>query len=168
MDGPDRALSRRSSIAVGLAVAAAGLSIVAVSVFARADAMHAPRWVVACAGGAFVFFGGWTAGIYAAGFDPNRPLEGLPSAWVQLAVFVPGMLMFAAPFHWVAFGPGPRQFSGSLSIPFLTVVSRGGAWTGRAFFGAGSLLLDVLIVASVVAILKRRRRPEGGGGAGAS
>ena len=158
MAGGDRPLSKNGSILVGLLVAAAGVGIVALSVFARPEGLHAPRWVVACAGGAFVFFGGWTAGIYAAGFDPQRPVESLPSPWIQLAVFLPGLLMFAAPFHWVAFGPGPRQFSSSVSLPFLTVRGGSGAWTGRALFGFGALLIDAMLVGTVFKLGRQIRR----------
>jgi hypothetical protein len=158
--GSGRPLSPRGSIAVGILVAAVGVAIITASALAPAQQVHAPRWVVACAGGSFVFFGGWTAAIYALGFDPKNPQETLPSARVQLAVFIPGMLCLAAPFHWVAFGPGPRQFSGSFSIPFLTIRHGSGEWSGRAMFGLGSLMMDAILIASVVTILKRSNRRD--------
>ncbi len=142
-----------------MAAVLVGAAIVAVSVLGNASSFHAPRWVVACAGGSFLFFGGWTAAVDALGFDPARPQETLPSSFVQLLVFIPGMLLFAAPFHWIAFGPGPRQFSGSLSIPFLTFRHRSGETAGRAAFGLGAVLIDAMLVAWVVTTLRRARRP---------
>src|SRR6516164_2862322 len=123
----DRPLSRKASILVGIACAAVGIAIILVSLFANSRGFQAPRWVVASAGGAFLFLGGWLAALYATGYDPQRPEQTLPSPAVQLAVFVPGMLFLAAPFHWVAFGPGPRQFSTTVSIPFLAVHQSGGS-----------------------------------------
>jgi len=158
MAASERTLSPRASILMGVLLAAAGIAIVAVSVLAPAEKFQAPRWVIACVGGAFVFFGGWTAAIYALGFDPARPDETLPSPPLQLAVFIPGMLLFAAPFHWVAFGAGPRQFSGSFSIPFLTFRGGSGAWTGRAVFGAFSILIDAFLVALIVKLVRQSGR----------
>jgi len=57
----DRPLSRKASILVGFACALEGIAIVLVSPFGDGKGFHAPRWVVASAGGAFVFFGGWPA-----------------------------------------------------------------------------------------------------------
>ena len=160
MAASERSLSPRASILIGALIAAVGIAIVAASVLAPAVKFQAPRWVIACVGGAFVFFGGWTAAIYMMGFDPQRPTETLPSASMQLAVFIPGMLLFAAPFHWVAFGSGPRQFSTSFSLPFLTVHGAGGAWTGRAIFGFFSILLDAVLVASVVKLVRQSLRRD--------
>src|SRR5262249_51028161 len=100
-----RPLSRKSSILVGIACAAVGVAIVLVSFFAAPEKFQAPRWVVACAGGAFLFFGGWIAAVYLLGYDPKLSDETLPPPLVQLAVFVPGMLCLVAPIHWVASVP---------------------------------------------------------------
>src|SRR5215470_3932288 len=99
---------------IGLLVAGVGLAILAAA-FASNRRFEAPRWVVGGLGGAFLFFGGYLAAIMAGGYDPLRPKETLPPPLVQLAWFVPGFLCFAAPFHWIAFWPGPRRFSSSVS-----------------------------------------------------
>lgn len=151
-------MSRRAAILMGVLVAAVGVAIVAVSVLAPAGRFGVtPRWVVACVGGAFLFFGGWTAAIYALGFDPKRPNDSLPSPGVQLAVFVPGMLLFVTPFHWVAFWPGPRLFSTSLSLPFLATHGASTGWTGRAVFGAGAVLVDLFIIGIAVRLARQMR-----------
>jgi hypothetical protein len=153
-----RPLSRKASFLVGVACAAAGIAIVLVSVFADSKGFHAPRWVVASAGGAFVFFGGWTAALYAMGYDPQRDAQTLPSPAVQLAVLIPGLLLFAAPFHWVAFGPGPRQFSTSFGLPFFSVHRTDGSVGGRIAFGLGALLVDALLVACVARLVRQMLR----------
>jgi hypothetical protein len=154
----ERILSKNGSIATGLGIAAVGTAIVALAIFGPADKFDAPRWVVGAVGGAFLFFGGWTAVVYALGFDPRRPDDTLPSPGLQLLFFVPGMSLFAAPFHWVAFGPGPRRFSTTFSLPFMAVRSGSGETSGRLVFGIGAILVDLLIVAIVVRLARKMVR----------
>ena len=156
----EKPLSKRGATLLGLAVMSAGVAVVLASILAGPEKFHAPRWVVGSAGGAFLVFGAWTAAIYARGFDPKNPRETLPSPAVQLAVFIPGMLLFAAPFHWVAFGPGPRQFSTTLSIPFLSLRQTGNGLGGRIAFGVGALLADAILVAAIVRLTRQMREAQ--------
>jgi hypothetical protein len=154
----EREMSRGGAVALGAVVALVGIAIIAVGLFAPAGKFEAPRWVVMSAGGAFFLFGGWTAVLYAAGFDPKNPDATMPPPLVQLAVFLPAFLCLAAPFHWVAFGPGPRAFSTSVSLPFTSASRVSHGWTGRAAFGAGAILMDVMVVALVVSVVNKSRR----------
>jgi hypothetical protein len=151
----EREMSRRGAIIMGAVVAAVGIAIIALAAWAPGEKFHAPRWVVAGAGGAFLFFGSYLAVIYALGFDPKRSEETLPPPLVQLAFFVPGLTLFALPFHWVAFGPGPRAFSGSISLPFVTVSQRSSELSGRIMFGIGAVLTDLLIVGVTIRLLRK-------------
>lgn len=151
-------MSRRTAIVLGAVVAAVGFGVLALSVWAPDEKFHAPRWVVAACGGAFVFFGGWTAVVYALGYDPRRSEETLPPPLVQLAFFAPGLAMFALPFHWVAFGPGPRAFSGSFSLPFVMVSQRSGEMSGRIMFGIGAVLIDLMILGICVKLIRKAAR----------
>ena len=156
---PDgREMSRRAAIVLGALVAAVGLGVLALAFWGSGEKFHAPRWVIAACGGAFVFFGGWTAVVYALGYDPRRSEETLPPPLVQLAFFAPGLAMFALPFHWVAFGPGPRAFSGSFSLPFVTVSQRSGEMSGRILFGIGAVLIDLMILGICVKLIRRAAR----------
>jgi len=143
---------------LGALVAAVGLGVLALAFWGSGEKFHAPRWVIAACGGAFVFFGGWTAVVYALGYDPRRSEETLPPPLVQLAFFAPGLAMFALPFHWVAFGPGPRAFSGSFSLPFVTVSQRSGEMSGRILFGIGAVLIDLMILGICVKLIRRAAR----------
>lgn len=154
----EKPLSKNGSIFVGLVLALAGVGIILLSVYADSAKFHAPRWVVGSMGGAFLFFGAWTAAVYALGYDPQRSDETLPSPAVQLAVLIPGILLFAAPFHWIAFAPGPRQFSTTISIPFISVRQSGGGLGGRFMFGIGALLVDAILVAAVVRLVRQIER----------
>jgi len=152
-------MSRRGAILMGVLVVAVGVTIVAVAVLAPDGRFGlTPRWVVASIGGAFLFFGGWMVAIYALGFDPKRPDETLPSPGVQLAAFLPGMILFVAPFHWVAFWPGPRTFSTSFSLPFLSASGPSSGLGGRVVFGAGAVLVDLMIVGIAVKLGRRALR----------
>ena len=156
---PDgREMSHRAAIVLGALVAAVGLGVLALAFWGSGEKFHAPRWVIAACGGAFVFFGGWTAVVYALGYDPRRSEETLPPPLVQLAFFAPGLAMFALPFHWVAFGPGPRAFSGSFSLPFVTVSQRSGEMSGRILFGIGAVLIDLMILGICVKLIRRAAR----------
>jgi hypothetical protein len=150
----EKEIGRSGAIALGVVVALTGVAVVGAAFLAKPEGFHSPRWVVACAGAAFLFFGGWTVALYASGYDPNRPRETLPSARIQLAVLVPALLFFAAPFHWVAFGPGPRAFSSSFSLPFLSVGGRAAELPGRVMFGIGSLLIDAILAAAVIRLVR--------------
>jgi len=154
---PERELSRRGTILVGLGVAVVGAIIIGVAVLAPAAQFQSPRWVVGSIGGAFLFMGGWIAGLSLAGYDPKNGDAALPSPAVQLAVLLPAMLCFAAPFHWIAFWPGERAFRSSFSIPFLSWSGAASAWIGRVMFGAGAILIDVLTVALVVSLIRKAR-----------
>jgi len=142
---------------IGLLVAGTGAVVVAVAFFGTDRRFEAPRWVVGCIGGAFLFFGGYLAAIMAGGYDPLRAKETLPRPLVQLAWFVPGFLCFAAPFHWIAFWPGPRKFSTTFSLPFLSVRTGSSGLGGRIAFGLGALLVDAILVATVVRLLREAR-----------
>ena len=155
MSDGEREISPRGAILLGLLVAAVGIAIIAAAAWAPQKDVHAPRWVAASAGGAFMLFGSWTAVVYALGYDPKRSAETLPPPLVQLAFFVPGIALLALPFHWVAFAPGPRAFSGSFSLPFLSISRRAGELSGRIAFGAGAVLMDLMIVAVAVRLLRR-------------
>jgi len=154
----EREMSPRGAIVFGVLVAVVGIGIIAAGAWAPQKDVHAPRWVIAAAGGAFLFFGSWTAVVYALGYDPKRSAETLPPPVVQLAFFVPGIVFLALPFHWVAFGPGPRAFSGSFSLPFLAISRRSGELSGRIAFGIGAVLMDLVVVAIAVTLLRRAAR----------
>ncbi|HEY3202576.1 MAG TPA: hypothetical protein VGL03_02840 [Thermoanaerobaculia bacterium] len=155
MTDGERALSRRGSILLGIAVV--GLFIVAVSIWAGGEKFEAPRWIVASVGSAFLFFGSWIALCYGLGYDPKRPEETLPSPLLQLVFAMPGLFFFALPFHWIAFGPGERRFSGGLSFPLLFLRHGNDEMSGRIAFGIGAVLIDLLIVYSAVRLIGRRR-----------
>ena len=125
-------LSRRASIAAGLAFIAAGMYPLAIGLgfaAARPGSVHAPLWVVAIAGACFVFIGAAFA---------------VPRGDVRLRGFLLGLVVtgLALVFDWVAFGPGERHFSGGVSFAGTALRAGSGETSGRIAFGIAAVVLD--------------------------
>jgi hypothetical protein len=100
-----------------------------------------PVWVGVCAGMLFVFAGVMLINGYAWG---NVPLGSATTvepyrAFVQDVLGFLVCAFFTAIFGSIAFGPGERQFSMTLDLPFSHSKGRGSDWLGRAMFGLGAL-----------------------------
>jgi hypothetical protein len=121
--------SKDALIGGGIA-GAVGLFIIAVSIWGDEAGFHAPRWVVGAAGGVFLL-----AGLSIFAQDHPR----LSSIAVALL-----LTSFGAVATWVSFGPGERQFSSTVSIPFLSVTRSSPGILGRICFAPGAILLDGL------------------------
>jgi hypothetical protein len=147
--------SQGGAILIGTLMMVAGIGIFALGIAGREGSLNAPRWVVACAGGACLVFGLWIVTICSRGYDPRHPEVSPPPPALQRLFFIPGMLLFAAPFHWIAFGPGPRRFSTTFSIPFFAREGTSTGLSGRIAFGIGALLLDAILVAGVIGFSRR-------------
>ena len=67
--------------------------------------------------------------------------------WAYNLMLLVFMVLFAAPFHWIAFGPGERSFSRSTGFGAVSVTQSGGDDNGgRLAFGLGAILMDLLIL----------------------
>jgi len=126
--------------------------LMAVDVFPIPDEdINAPRWVLATVGVSFAL-----AGVMVA-------LNGLKSRfsdhpiykWAYNILLLMFMVIFVAPFHWVAFGPGMRTFNSSTSVGSISI-SQGGSGdiSGRLAFGLGAILVDILILYIIFRIIQ--------------
>lgn len=126
---------------IGLGTMALGLFIILISadVIPVADStFSAPRWLVGCAGLSFLLAGaavalarpGATPGTVAA-----NPYLGGAAALVLVVIL-----------NWIAFGPGPRQFSGGIAFPFVSWSGPSSEWSGRAAFGISAMIADLIVV----------------------
>lgn len=61
---------------------------------------------------------------------------------------------FAVTFDWIAFGPGERHFSGGVSFGGLGIGARPGELFGRALFGVGAVIADLVAVVLWVRMLR--------------
>jgi hypothetical protein len=127
-------------VLIGLGTMALGLLIILMSadVIRVPDAtFEAPRWIVGCAGLSFLLAGAAVALARPGagpGFIAANPYFGGAAGLVLVFIL-----------NWIAFGEGPRHFSGGISIPFVSWSSRPSDWVGRAAFGAGAVLADVIV-----------------------
>jgi len=127
--------NQRGQPLLGVAVAAMGLMIAGSGILGavHTEPFNADGLMAVPAGLMFVFAGG------LVGLPPDSKRRDL------LAKLL--VTCFALTFDWVAFGPGERQFTGSLGL-----VSN--EWVGRTLFGAFAVLLDVLAIAMWTGRLK--------------
>lgn len=133
--------------------------------------------------GAVVAFGGTLALLAVIGVFPNRSSQTLTSlvfgvsasavfilAGVGMLLFglrLPGagarlggiaLLVFAFVFNWIAFGPGEREFVGTVSLGGIFEHSTATSeLSGRIVFGIVAAAMDVLIVYGLIAGRSRRR-----------
>ena len=147
-DAATRPLSPRAKLYVGAACAAMGLLTLAIGTHAALTARHAPAaddFMYAPAALAFVFAGGLLA---------------LPPERKRLMQLFGALLLtsFAVTFDWIAFGPGERHFSGGISLGGLGIGARPGELLGRAMFGVGAVVFDV--VAAVLWLRMLRAQPS--------
>jgi Protein of unknown function (DUF3592) len=122
--------SQRGQPLLGVVVAAMGLMVAGSGIYGaiHAEPFNADSLMAVPAGLMFVF-----AGV----------LLGLPpvSKWRNLLATLL-VTCFALTFDWVAFGPGEREFEGSIGgFAFIP-----GEWVGRALFGAFAVVLDVIAI----------------------
>lgn len=121
--------------------------------------INAPRWVLTAVGLTFAL-----AGVMVM-------LNGLKSGfgdhpifkWAYNFVLLLFMIFFAAPFNWVAFGPGEREFSSSTSVGAVSVTQSGSEFGGRLAFGLGAILMDILIVYLIYRVIQGKDLSRGSG-----
>ena len=125
-------------------------------VLLRADS-QAPRWVVITF--LMMFF---NAGLTLLLLDPlfNEIRKEPWFAYFQTGALLSIPLLVAILLNWVAFGPGARGFSGSVSIPIFAIsFGRADEIFGRVIFGIPAMFLDI-IVDSTVTSHQARFAPE--------
>ena len=103
----------------------------------------APRWIVFSA--ALLFFNcGIVVGLMDTGFNDYRETWWLSYLHGLTALSIP--LIFMMLFNWVAFGPGEREFSASIAIPFLAInFDRANQIIGRIVFAIPALFMDLIL-----------------------
>jgi hypothetical protein len=146
-------------IAVGLIVGAGGLylALAGIGLVAPPGPVHAPGFIIVCAGLAF-FGGGGTVAIRGLAGGGDRQAE-LPadtprimvalSACCGIAAFAPLAIIAT----WVAVGAGERAFSGSGAMLFGPLSET----AGRIVFGIGALIAWLALAGFIRACAKKLR-----------
>ena len=155
-------LSPRAAIIVGVLCTACGIVPIlgGLGLIPIQLTEGTPAWVAVCAGLAFVLAGAALIVGYAVagsvGPDGDLP-PGTPFG-VRLVQYVLGLGisgLLTAIAGWVAFGSGPRRFSGTLVLPFVFRRWSDGELNGRIAFGIGAVLMLAFFV--VMGIVGARR-----------
>lgn len=144
-DAATRPLSPRAKIYVGAGCAAMGLLTLVIGTHAALNLQHAKPddFMYVPAALAFVF-----AGVLLA-LPPQRTMmTGLFGALL--------ITSFAVTFDWVAFAPGERHFSGGISFGGLGIGAQPGELFGRAVFGIGAVIADIVAAVLWVRMLRKQ------------
>jgi hypothetical protein len=129
----------REMIFGGLIFTTAGIALIIISVVDDNDAaFHAPRWTVTSAGFVFALCGIWLTKTALS----NRGMHDEKSVFNQL-LFAVVLSCFGAVVTWVSLGAGERSFSGSVSLPLVSISGGANELLGRICFLPGALVLDV-------------------------
>jgi hypothetical protein len=160
-DGISR-LSPAAAVAIGLALSTLGLFAIALSlgIPGPLSSIDTPPWVGVCIG--LVFLLGGLALIVgyavAGGVGPDGDLPAGTPPIVRAVQYVLGLgILIALGMigSWVAFGPGPRQFTGRGALGHGTVNET----LGRVAFGFGAVLRWIIVgVMCVIGVRRLRRR----------
>jgi hypothetical protein len=127
----------------GLAFVFVGLFLMAVSCAdPRDEAFHAPRWVVAVVGLLFAL-----GGVLALRTAPPKYREGGPPTKTGAVLVVLALTCAGTVFSYAAFGPGEREFEGTIAVPCFAVPFQPGEYAGRAVFGLAALVIDAFAIA---------------------
>jgi len=152
--------SPKTTIALGALTAAMGVFVILLAlgvIPSNAGSWHAPGWVGALAGLAFLFAG--AAVIMQTAMTGDRGPDGdLPATaprWLRaiyylMVLTIVGVL--AAVGSWVAFGPGERAFTAT--IPFVGERVTGQT-QGRIAFGLGAVLAWIILAVMARAAWQR-------------
>lgn len=131
---------------MGLIAMAAGGFIILVSadiIPSDDSAFSAPRWIAGMAGLAF-----FSAGIILFFRDIRFEFfrDKLTFRLIQFIVIGVLLTSFAIIPTWIAFGPGDREFSGGISLPFFSMTQDQSAMSGRIVFGCGAFITDTIAI----------------------
>lgn len=118
---------------------------------ADSASLNAPKWI----GVAFALMflnAAITVTLLDAAFNKFR--ESGWFAYSQAGAILSIPLLFALMLNWVAFGPGVREFSGGVGIPFLFFsFGNANSIVGRVVFAIPALLMDVFAVIIIWAVI---------------
>ena len=161
--GDSQQLSRRAAIIVGgltIVGGAVPLALMLRGVARPPSPSSPPMWLGAAIALVFILAGCSIIFDYAIGHGRTPDGGFLPGTpfYVRVTDTLLGLTivgLMVAVFSWVAFGPGPRQFSTSVAIPFLAVGSHSSELPGRIAFGLAAALFAIAFAACGVSGLRR-------------
>ena len=169
MSEPTSIPTPRGAVFIGIIAMLCGVYpiLVGLGVVHVRRAPEAQPWVAIAMGGMFVLAGLAIINGYAVA-GASRADGSLPDNapfFVRVTQYVLGVgivgLMFAV-FAWVAFGPGERHFSSSISLPFWSSSEHSSERSGRIAFGIAAGFMGLFLVLSAVSGAKSLWRASRG------
>ena len=145
--------SRRTTFLCGLLAIAMGAFLVLVSlgvIPVNPGSVHGPFWIASAAGIAFMLAGISVAVGAIQGVSETGDLPKDTGWWMRLFYYVIGLVIagsLASIGSWVAFGPGPRAFSGT---GLFLLSPEAGDMVGRIVFGFGAVLAWLCTIAIAI------------------
>ena len=145
----EKSLSPGNRVAIGLAVCAVGMGVVALGVFQlgpKADKFAAWEFAALPMGMAFAFGGA---------------LFALPGSFVRTRALIAALMITALALtaDWIAFGPGDSGVRKGFSLNNVRGPLQTSQMLGRLLFGIGAVLADLLALWAWVRFF---RAPAGG------
>jgi hypothetical protein len=137
---PEAPASRKERLLAGSAATALGVFGL-VMMYRHPEGLRVPAWVGLPAMSTFVWGG------CAILLREHEKTRGLADGAVLLT-----LIGLFTPAAWIAFGPGPRECTALLA--FFSV--RAGEWLCRGAFGAGALIVSLMLVLAARQVLTRR------------
>jgi hypothetical protein len=153
-------LSPRGAILLGLLFTAGGVAPIlgALEIIPYRLTKGTPVWVGIAAGVLFILFGASFINGYVFGGGKNFDAEAPPLVRaIQSVLGFAILAAFASIAGWIGFGPGEREFSSSVSLPFWSSEGRGNVSLGRAAFGLAAILCAAFAIAVAFAGFRKRK-----------
>ena len=157
--------SPRTAVMIGVLFVAAGVVPIlgGLGLIDIHPANGTPGWMAVCAGAVFVLAGAAVINGYAigGGATADGDLPANTPFGVRLVQYVLGLGMvglMTALSGWIAFGPGERQFSTSIGVPFASLESSSSGVAGRIGFGVGTVLMAAFFVGLALKAARQLRR----------
>ena len=157
--------SPRTAVIVGVLVAAGGVVPVlsGLGLITVRPSNGTPGWMAVCAGAVLMLAGAAVINGYVFGGGPTADGD-LPADTpfgILLLQYVLGLSMvglMTAISGWIAFGPGDRQFSTSIDMPFVSRQSHSSGLAGRIAFGIGAVLMAAFFIGLVFKAARQLNR----------
>lgn len=151
----ERPATRKEILFLGVIATALGLYFVLVGMTllpipGGPKHLHAPLWIVFCAGLSFLLAGIAVLMHGAGATDNNGELAPGAPQWLRVLQYLSGVTIFVcfgAIASWIAFAPGPREFTGS----GFGVEGPVSGTAGRIAFGIGAIVIWLCTIAVAVA-----------------
>lgn len=151
----------KGAVWIGLIFLLAGGAVMIRAITFGMEDTTTPRWTGIIFGLMF-FSAGITVGLLNSDFNDYRETWWLSYLHATALLSIP--FIFLMLLNWVAFGPGAREFSMSISTPILFFAfDRANEIIGRIVFGIPALLMDAVLVFmlyQLVANIFRKQKNE--------